>query len=781
MSLYRGDELYGTGISIEDLLESKVDLAGDTMTGTLIAPDLTATNVVSALEAKIGNVGTEGSGINIGGVTYESSLKVSDIDGTNYAQTILHRHSTTLEPTIVGARSNSNTAAHADVTNGQGLLSTFGVGYAGSNYKIFGYETIGVDSTGTVSNTSAPGKWKLYVTPNGSTTPALTHYVGNDGVLHGKLRDFVSVKDFGAVGDGVTDDTSAIQAAINYVSNNRKFTLKLNGGTYYLSGNLYLIYDAVLNPAFNTNPLLGGDLSIIGEGKMHRRDFSNDTHCGSVLSFAANKGIIATDAGTTKTWGNRFEDFSIIGNTTGVLFDALWSPTYSVFKSLFIANISNTSNAICLRVGDTWQSTFDDIECIGDKALTTASAGSGFVFTPSTTGAGNNKFYNITSAFFADGLVFGTDYDAAKDVPGMTNFNNTIENCQGQYCTTGLRIKHRISATEIIGYWGELNSNADVIVSDSAKGIKFIGGYLSSSAPTLGPLVLGKNTGTAGVDKCSNITFENVWINCGTTHGVYKYNSALDIKFEECQIVAYGTSAFIATPSGSIGGEVSLINNNYKPLVATAEVSLVRRYCDLSAGVYTDTAWKLRKADFIYSWTGPVTYDMSLWRFIPESIRANTLSGDITLLLPTGLSSSPESVVTSKIYKVASSNNLIIDAGTGKTIRGNQTMYMSKAYTAVELTHPTAAGAPWDISGAQTPSQGNFTLSAAVSTAVADTSVVSTSRISLTPTNAAAATLMSGTKSLYISAKTANTSFTVSTADGTAAAGTETFDYIVNN
>jgi hypothetical protein len=47
-----------------------------------------------------------------------------------------------------------------------------------------------------------------------------------------KMRDTVSVKDFGAKGDGVTDDTAAIQAAINSIDNNLGGTVFFPRGTY---------------------------------------------------------------------------------------------------------------------------------------------------------------------------------------------------------------------------------------------------------------------------------------------------------------------------------------------------------------------------------------------------------------------------------------------------------------------------------------------------------------------------------------------------------------------
>lgn len=88
----------------------------------------------------------------------------------------------------------------------------------------------------------------------------------------------------------------------------------------------------------------------------------------------------------------------------------------------------------------------------------------------------------------------------------------------------------------------------------------------------------------------------------------------------------------------------------------------------------------------------------------------------------------------------------------------------------------------WEFIQATTvTTTGTFTMDADASTTVSDTSVQTTSRITITPTNAAAATLVAGASSPYVTSKTANTSFNVDTADGGNAAGTETFDYQIVN
>lgn len=76
-------------------------------------------------------------------------------------------------------------------------------------------------------------------------------------------------------------------------------------------------------------------------------------------------------------------------------------------------------------------------------------------------------------------------------------------------------------------------------------------------------------------------------------------------------------------------------------------------------------------------------------------------------------------------------------------------------------------------------SYGTFTLDAAATKVVLDSAVRSNSIVQVFATNAAAATLMGSSAALYTSALSAGTSFTVATADGSNATGTETFSYIV--
>lgn len=75
---------------------------------------------------------------------------------------------------------------------------------------------------------------------------------------------------------------------------------------------------------------------------------------------------------------------------------------------------------------------------------------------------------------------------------------------------------------------------------------------------------------------------------------------------------------------------------------------------------------------------------------------------------------------------------------------------------------------------------GSFTMPAAATFNVPAPGVQGGSNITLTARNAAAGTLVGSAKSPYVSAKSAGVGFTVATASGAAAAGTEIFDYLVN-
>ena len=77
--------------------------------------------------------------------------------------------------------------------------------------------------------------------------------------INTKLQDVVYVKDFGAIGDGSTDDTTALQNAINYVVQEPGKELVINAGIYSCSSTI----TATLNAKFEQLHIRGGGNAII--------------------------------------------------------------------------------------------------------------------------------------------------------------------------------------------------------------------------------------------------------------------------------------------------------------------------------------------------------------------------------------------------------------------------------------------------------------------------------------------------------------------------------------
>lgn len=101
---------------------------------------------------------------------------------------------------------------------------------------------------------------------NSTYTPSGTGAVGR--TVESKLNEVSSVKDFGAVGDGITDDTSAIQSALS-----SKTIIYFPSGTYLISG--------TLNLSKNGH-------SLIGDGMYSSIIKSNSTSL-PIITFSANR------------------------------------------------------------------------------------------------------------------------------------------------------------------------------------------------------------------------------------------------------------------------------------------------------------------------------------------------------------------------------------------------------------------------------------------------------------------------------------------------------------
>lgn len=118
----------------------------------------------------------------------------------------------------------------------QGYTVTAGSFVIGKMYRIASVGTTDFTLIGAVNNVVGT-HFIATGAGSGTGTAELSRSV------EAKLRETVSVKDFGAVGDGVTNDTAAIQAAINHVESTGIYINDLinNYGAVYFPAGKYLV------------------------------------------------------------------------------------------------------------------------------------------------------------------------------------------------------------------------------------------------------------------------------------------------------------------------------------------------------------------------------------------------------------------------------------------------------------------------------------------------------------------------------------------------------------
>jgi hypothetical protein len=131
-----------------------------------------------------------------------------------------------------------------------------------------------------------------------------------------KLREHVSVRDFGAVGDGVADDTAAIQAALNAAIASKR-VLHFPGGVYLtetlsLGGDVGMTGFATLKLKNATNDHLldndsGGGISVDIRDMTFDGNYANQTAWAAMLNFAEVDAVSFIGCTVRNIYGAGFE------------------------------------------------------------------------------------------------------------------------------------------------------------------------------------------------------------------------------------------------------------------------------------------------------------------------------------------------------------------------------------------------------------------------------------------------------------------------------------------
>ncbi len=198
---------------------------------------------------------------------------------------------------------------------------------------------------------------KEYV-PNAS----LTEEKFSDELKLKSIKDYVTPQMFGAIGDGVTDDTEALQAAINHCSTQNVMLYIPHGkykftSTLYINSNLYIKGDGGRRPDRTSLEYYGA-----GDAIMWNQEGANiyRAKCDGIAIRGLSEECTAV-LHLKKLSESEFTDLYIAGRSTfaheidGIVLE---SCTISTFRSIDVLYATNAFK--CIRLTSVW---FQNLNC----------------------------------------------------------------------------------------------------------------------------------------------------------------------------------------------------------------------------------------------------------------------------------------------------------------------------------------------------------------------------------------------------------------------------------
>jgi hypothetical protein len=588
--------------------------------------------------------------------------------------------------------------------------------------------------------------------------------------IHNRMISGASanVQDFGAVGDGVTDDKPAIQLAIDSL---------IDGGVLYIpsTASYYRINATSLSEAITVNK----QITVVLDGELRGTTFVNQASPPFIMNVTADnvvikgKGTFKGDGTVIQTGSNNTYITGLLRiDASNVIIDGLnfiQSPQAAIFANSGSNNVTVTNS-------------------IFKGYATTIVGGTNYY----------QVFFNVTSYGAIVSHNRFLEYDATHMAIQCISFSGGEHDhalITENYCRAAL---DQFTYANVINSVVSNNIAVDGIAASSLDGIKLNGGFKNA--------VIGNSIDAEGGLQLLNqrdITVVGNKINFSEGRAIYLYDNASSSDKNMNNIVV-SSNVIVGEGTAATGDVLSGIT--YIPVLASSNVIIEGNVLH-NCGKDRDTEAAIR----CQGTTGAVTN---------LTIRDNQITGDFNqyaisvvdcdnvdlsdnkAIISGGTPSQYRPIYANNCDYIRINGNYIKNENTG-TVEMDVAIYVPSANYIINTNNVVLnwlrAGPgnyPWPSSasdgstnhGNQLSTQslnGTFTLDAANTKVIANTNMFGTSTtngdctVELTPLNASAAALMGSSKTLYVSAIVEYASFTVATADASAAAGTEIFAYKV--